>query len=83
MRKGWLQYLSEDVYMRLCHCCTIKKDLQELVNAKWRAYQDAGKDKKGFTKEDALIAVLEHIECNGNDLGADLTVDEYNDLKKS
>ena len=79
--KGWLKYLSNDVYMRLCNCCTRKEDLQQLVNAKWRFYQESGKDKQGFTKEDALIAVLEHVECNGCDF--ELTLDEYNELKNS
>lgn len=44
-------------------------------------YQESSKDKQGFTKEDALIAVLEHVECNGCDF--ELTLDEYNELKNS
>ena len=40
--------------------------------------QDAGKDKEGFTKEDALVAVLELLDSNGQDI--DLTTDEYNDF---
>lgn len=72
------KFLSNEVYNRLCNCCTQKRDLQELVNAKWAAYKEAGKDHKGFTKEDALIAVLELLDENGFDYG--LSGDEYTDL---
>ena len=77
-RKGWLQHLSADVYDRLCSCQTIRADLQVLVNAKWLEYQEAGKADQGFTKEDALVAVLEHLDCNSQYF--DLTLDEYDDL---
>jgi len=81
MLKGWLKYLSEDVYNRLCNCTSKKSDLPELCKAKWRAYKDAGKDQHGFTEEDAIVAVLEHLDCNG--CCYDLTNDEYEELKKS
>lgn len=77
--KKWTDYLSEDVYSRLCDCQTRKSDLPDLVNAKWRSLIDAGKDKAGFTKEDALIAVLELLDCNSYCL--DLTTEEYDDLR--
>ena len=79
-REGWLKYLSDDVHTRLGNCCSCKEDIPLLVNAKWRYYKEIGKDKKGFTKEDALIAVLELLDCNGQNV--DLTRDEYNELKK-
>ena len=79
-RNGWLKHLSSEVYDRLCSCRTIRADLQELVNAKWLAYKEAGKADQGFTKEDALVAVLELLDCNSRYF--DLTVDEYNDLCK-
>ncbi len=79
-RKGWLKYLSPDVYDRLCSCKTIRADLQELVNAKWLFYKEAGKADQGFTKEDALVDVLELLDCNSRYF--DLTVDEYNELCK-
>ena len=40
--------------------------------------RDAGKDKEGFTKEDALVEVLELLESNTQ--GFDLTQDEYSEL---
>lgn len=77
--KKWTDYLSEDVYSRLCNCQTRKSDLPNLVNAKWSSLIDAGKDKAGFTKEDALIAVLELLDCNS--CCFDLTAEEYNNLR--
>lgn len=77
----WTDYLSEPVLNRLKACRTIKDDLPELVDAKWRFMKQQGKDKEGFVKEDALVAVLELLDANSCDRVADLTVDEYNDLK--
>lgn len=79
--EGWQDYLSSDVYNRLANCTTTKDDLRELVNAKWASYKEQGKDKKGFTKEDALVSVLELLDSNGID--TDMTIDDYNDLKES
>lgn len=78
---NWTKYLSNDVYMRLCECHTIKADLSALVNAKWLYIKDKGKDKQGWTKEDALVDVLELLECNSISWVWDLTKDEYNELK--
>ena len=78
----WTDYLSNDVYRRLQACRTTKDDLPELVNAKWRFMKSQGKDKQGFVKEDALIAVLELLDANSCDRVADLTVDEYEELKR-
>ena len=74
----WTDYLRPDVLGRLKECKTIKNDLENLVNAKWVAMVNAGKDKIGFTKEDALVSVLELLDCNGQCF--DLTHDEYNSL---
>lgn len=76
----WTKYLENDVAERLGNCHSLKSDMEQLTNAKWRAMKEAGKDKQGFTKEDALISVLELLECNGQDFGACLTIDEYNEL---
>jgi arsenate reductase-like glutaredoxin family protein len=57
---------------------TKKSDIQELVNAEWLLYKEIGKDKKGFTKEDALVAILELLDCNS--LCFDLTKEEYDSL---
>lgn len=75
MTRKWTDHLSDDVYSRLCACRTVKADLTALVNAKWLSYREAGKDKQGFTREDALVAVLELLDCNS--CSFDLTADEY------
>lgn len=75
---NWTDRLPEDVHARLCDCRTQKKDLPALVNAKWIRYKEQGKDKKGFTKEDALVAILELLDCNGCYI--DLTDEEYSEL---
>ena len=74
----WTDKLESGVYERLCNCRSRKSDIEPLTNAKWAAMKEAGKDKQGFTKEDALVAVLEMLDCNGQCF--DLTVDEYNEL---
>lgn len=74
----WADHLSENVERRLCNCRTRRSDLAELVNAKWLSLQENGKDKQGFTKEDALIEILELLDCNSQ--AFDLTKDEYEDL---
>jgi len=76
----WINVLPEDVYRRLCACHTRKSDIKTLVDAKWSYYKETGKDKIGFTKEDALISVLELLDCNSIDV--DITKDEYNELSK-
>lgn len=78
--KKWTEHLNQDVYERLCNCRSRKSDLTELVNAKWLSYKETGKDKEGFTKEDALVAVLELLECNNQDFGAELAIEEYDEL---
>ncbi len=76
----WTERLKPDVLERLEHCRSRKSDVPDLVNAKWALLKQEGKDKEGFTKEDALVSVLELLDCNGQDIGAELTVDEYNEL---
>lgn len=76
--KNWTEHLAHDVYIRLCNCRNKKQDLPVLVNAKWISFKEKGKDKKGFTKEDALISILELLDSNSQNF--DLTEDEYADL---
>ena len=76
----WTDGLPADVYARLCNCGSVKSDLPILVNTKWSYYKAVGKDKNGFIKEDALVSVLEMLDCNGIDI--ELTADEYNELKE-
>lgn len=78
MAKKWADALSDDVYTRLCNCRTLKADLPELVNAKWQSYIDSGKADGGFTKEDALVSVLELLESNSQVF--DLGKEEYDSL---
>lgn len=76
--KSWTDRLPAAVYCRLCNCRSIKADIKTLTDARWAAMRDAGKDKDGFTKEDALVEVLELLESNTQ--GFDLTQDEYSKL---
>ena len=76
----WTDYLSADVYARLCNCSSTHSDVEKLVNAKWLHYKNTGKRERGFTKEDALIAVLELLDSNSQYI--DLTAEEYDELKK-
>ena len=74
----WTSYLSNEVSDRLGNCTTIKSDIKELVDAKWRSYKENGKDQRGYTKEDALISILEMLDCNS--CYFDLSKEEYNEL---
>ena len=76
--KKWTDRLSQPVFNRLAACRTIKADLPELVAAKYAQIKEEGKNE--FTKEDALICILELLDCNGFD--ADLPRDDYNALCK-
>ena len=80
-KKSWIDYLPSDVLSRLSACRTIKHDLPVLVNARWAWMKDQ-KKYEGFTKEDALVCVLELLDCNNQLELADLSEDEYNDLKR-
>lgn len=76
--KKWTDGLSNGVYTRLCECRTIKSDLAELVKCKY-AYSEYSPSII-YTKEDALIYVLELLDANGIEI--DMTLDEYRDLIK-
>lgn len=78
MKMSWTDNLPVDVHTRLCACCNTREDLPILVNTKWAYMKSKGKDKEGFIKEDALVAVLEHLDCNSQFF--DLTRDEWYDL---
>ena len=72
--KKWTEFLSEEVYNRLAACRSTKADILPLAKAKWAVIRH----KEGFTPEDALVAVLELLDCNS--CYFDLTTDEYNDI---
>lgn len=79
--KKWVDYLDQDVRDRLGGCYCRKSDVPILVNARWQWLKDTGKAAQGFTREDALVYVLELLDCNGQDRLADVTEEEYNMLK--
>lgn len=72
--KKWTDALNTDVYQRLCACCSTKDDIITLTQAKWASL----KQKQGYTKEDALISVLELLDCNS--ICFDLTTEEYENI---
>ena len=77
----WVDMLPEDVYNRLAACANRKSDLPILVDTKWKSMKGRGLEEQGFTREDALVEVLELLDSNSQDYLADLTVDEYDELK--
>lgn len=76
----WTEHLEAEVYTRLCECRNIRSDLPKLVNARWLFYKEIGKDTQGFTKEDALVDILDLLDSNSQ--YTDLTHDEYYELCK-
>ena len=80
MKKRWCDSLPADVYERLGMCRSKRSDISILVNAKWLFMKEQGKDKEVFTKEDALVEILDLLDCNGQFF--DLTKDEYAELWK-
>lgn len=75
---AWTDHLNGEVLTRLCNCRSRKSDIEPLVNARWLSMVEAGKDKQGLTKEDALCEVLDLLDSNGQFF--DFTVDEYHEL---
>lgn len=79
-KKKWVDYLRTDVFNRLGACANTKADIKHLVDTRWQYLKDNGKDKKGFTKEDALVQVLDWLDANGQWSLTDLTREEYDIL---
>ena len=75
-RSQWGDSLPDDVWNRLCHCRSRKEDILPLAQAKWSYIKSRFGDKYG--KEDALVSVVEHLDCNGQDF--ELTREEWNDI---
>lgn len=73
----WTYYLPNDVYSRLCRCTSTKSDILPLAQARWATLKENPK----YCKEDALVAVLELLDCNSRYF--DLTCDEYDDILAS
>lgn len=76
IKKHWTDNLPADVYRRLCECRSRREDLKTLVNVKWAAMVAEGKKERGFTKEDALISILDLLDCNNQyvDLTRDVPI---------
>lgn len=55
MATKWTDGLSKSAYERLANRRTIKADIPALMQAKWNQI----KHTPGFTKEDALVSILE------------------------
>lgn len=84
MKTGWFEILPDDIYIRTCECRNLKIDVPILVNARWAWMK--GKIEEGiipnsFTKEDALIYIMELLDANSQWDLAELTVDEYESLR--
>ena len=71
--------LPSEIYERLCACRNVKSDIPIMVNVKWQIMKERGLDAKGYTKEDALVSILELLDANSQYY--DLTIDEYNEWK--
>ena len=85
MEKGWFEKLPENVYVRLCECRSFKRDLPILVDKRWEWMSEKiaeGIIDDSFTKEDALVYILDLLDSNSQwELVADLTRVEYDALK--
>ena len=73
-QKIWTDLLDEDVYNCLANCRSKKEDILPLTQAKWAIL----KQKTSFEKEDALIAILELLDCNSCEI--DLSLEDYNNI---
>ena len=78
-RSNWMDKLPEDVAYRLGNCRSTRADIRTLVDAKWAYMCQIGKREAGFTKEDALVSILDLLDSNGRSF--DLSQAEYNSLK--
>ena len=76
----WTDKLPPHVYTRLCECRNTRNDIEILVNTRWEYMKEVGYDKRGYTKEDALVYILDLLDSNSQYL--DLTRAEYDALRK-
>lgn len=78
-RSNWIDKLPEDVARRLGNCRSTRADIRTLVDVKWAYMCQTGKRGEGFTKEDALVSILDLLDSNGRSF--DLSKAEYDSLK--
>lgn len=74
LKRRWTDFLNEEIYERLCNCCSRKSDIALLAQAKWSFF----KDKKDYDKEQALAEVLELLDSNSQFF--DLSATEYDNI---
>lgn len=81
MRKtsDWTYKLPDDVYTRLCECRNKKDDLEILIKTRWEWMKEKEKYRR-YTVEDAMVYIMELLDCNNQYYLTNLTVDEYDDL---
>lgn len=77
-RSNWIDKLPEDVARRLGNCRSTRADIRTLVDVKWAYMCQTGKRGEGFTKEDALVSILDLLDSNGRSF--DLSKAEYDSL---
>lgn len=65
------ELLSNDQYIRLCNCRSIKADIIPIA----KCY----KQEKNISAGDALVYTLEHLDCNGQFF--DFTSEEYAEIE--
>ena len=75
-KSNWTDTLDLDVLGRLGNCASWKSDVLPLAQARWSWLRRTG--AVGYEKEDALVYVLELLDCNS--VVIDLTKDEYADI---
>jgi len=76
LKGKWTDYIPDgNVYDRLRNCKSRKSDVPTLLEARWLYYRFNGLDCNGFTMGDALVDVLEILDCNG--VYVDLTHEEW------
>ena len=73
-KKRWTDGLDEHVYARLGNCCSRKSDILPLAQAKWNSMRDDPE----YTKENALIEILDLLDCNSQFF--DLSKAEYDGI---
>lgn len=77
-KKRWVDTLPADVYQRLGNCNSRYADIPILVSCKLDWMMADPKYARTYTKEDALVWVLELLDSNGQYF--DLTKEEYEKL---
>lgn len=75
-KRRWTDLLSSAVYSRLANCLSTKADVLPLAQARWAWLKHI--KATGYEKEDALVYVLELLDCNSRVI--ELTKDEYDDI---